>query len=262
MDLHINGISTLGYVGGNLGASYGYSLNAHLSLNAGMEYSQLGSSTKPLNFIKELVILDSEEDMLTMRYVFNRYRERQRAHYLNFIPLNVEYADGRLYCAAGVKVGLNMGATSVTMADMETTGEYPEYIGTYKDMPDHYFTQQNVQTTNSIDFKVNVMASAEVGINIARDVQKSDPVRLALFCDYGLSNIAKKSGALPSSSNSAVEQNPNLVVIASEEHPEIVSFNSLTTTMSNHVTSLMVGLKLVIFFESPSTKKVYPCFCQ
>jgi hypothetical protein len=247
LDLHLSSISTLGHAGGVLGVGYGYSFGEHMAVNAGVEYAQLGSSTKPVNFDTERQMLDTEGDILTMRYSLHRYRERQRAHYLSIMPVSAEYASGRFYCAAGAKIGMLVAATSLTMANVETTGSYLEYLGTFKEMPEHYFTQTDVRTANKINFKVTITASAEVGVNIAGNVQKSDPMRIALFCDYGLNNISK--------ANSEMRQ------IRYEANPTMISFNSLAGSTPSRITSFMVGLKLTIFFKSPSTKRIYPCLC-
>ena len=246
LDLHLSGIPALGYVGGTLGVGYGYSFGEHLAVNTGVEYSLLGSYTRPVSFTTERPIFDTEEDFLTILYSFYRYRERQRAHYLNIMPVSVEYADGWFYCAAGAKVGLNVRATSVTMANATLSGDYEKYRGIFLGVP--YLPQISVQTTNSIRLGANIMASAEVGVNIAADEQKSAPLRIALFCDYGLSNIAKPSAM------ARVSYDDDVI-------PSMVSFNSLTNSDANRITSLMVGLKLIIFFKSPGTKRIYPCFC-
>jgi hypothetical protein len=247
IDLHLSSISTLGHAGGVLGVGYGYSFGEHLAVNAGVEYAQLGSSTKPVSFDTERQMLDTEGDLLTMRYSFRRYRERQRAHYLSIMPVSAEYASGRFYCAAGAKIGMLVAATSVTMANVETTGSYLEYLGTFKEMPEHYFTQTDVRTANNINFGLNITASAEAGVNIAGNVQKSDPLRIALFCDYGLNNISK--------ANSEMGQ------IRYEANPTMISFNSLAGSAPRRITSFMLGLKLTIFFKSPNTKRIYPCLC-
>jgi opacity protein-like surface antigen len=247
LDLHLSSIATLGSAGGNLGAGYGYSFSDHLAVNVGVEYSQLGSSTKPVSFETERQMSDTEGDLFTMRYSFSRFRERQRAHFINIMPASVEYADGRLYCAAGAKVGVHIGATSITAADMETMGDYLSYLPPFKEMPDHYFTQTSIRTENNINLKVNITASVEAGINVARRAQKSNPLRIALFCDYGLNNITKQSAGM--------EQ------IKYGENPVKVSFNSTAQSASNRTTSLIAGVKMTLFFKSPNTKRIYPCFC-
>jgi hypothetical protein len=60
-----------------------------------------------------------------MRYHFSQYRERQRARYINLLPLSVEHTRGRFSCAAGAKVGLHLSATAVTtVSDMKAEGVY------------------------------------------------------------------------------------------------------------------------------------------
>jgi hypothetical protein len=250
LDLHLNDISTLGYAGGSLGVGYGYSFGERWSINAGVEYAQLSSSVKPFNFAMEVEMLDTEEMPFVMRYDFSRYRERQHAHYINVLPLSVEYARGKFYCAAGAKAGLLLSATAVTTASyMETAGKYPQYIGNFKEMPEHFFTKNyNLQAKNRVRFGVNLMASAEVGMNIARSAPKRDPLRVALFCDYGLSNIRQSSGKAR--------------ITINEANPAIVSLNDLAGSEPLRIASLLVGLKLTVFFKSPATKRIYPCFCD
>jgi hypothetical protein len=248
LDLHLSNVSTLGYAGGSLGVGYGYSFSERWSINAGVEYTQLSSSIKPFDFAMEVEMLDTEEMPFIMRYDFSRYRERQHAHYINVLPLSVEYARGRFYCAVGAKAGLHLSATAVTTAShMETAGRYPQYIGDFTEMPDHYFDQKpNLREENRIRFGLNLMASAEVGMNI-RNAPKRDPLRIALFCDYGLSNIQQSSG--------------KALITIYEANPTIVNLNSLAGSTPKRITALLVGLKLTVFFKSPSTKRVYPCFC-
>jgi hypothetical protein len=181
-----------------------------------------------------------------MHYSFNRYQEHQYARYLN-VPLSVEYSYGRFYCATGIKAGLNTGATSVTTVNyMETKGEYEKYIGIFEEMPDHFFTKTNIRTVNRIRFKANVMASAEVGMNIARSVQNTNPLRISVFCDYGLSNIRQSAGK---------------ALVTYGEDPAVVNFNSLAGNLPNRITTSIAGVKLTVFLKSPSTKRIYPCFC-
>jgi hypothetical protein len=249
LNFHLNDVVTLGYAGGSLGAGYGYSFGEHLSVNAGAEYSLLGSSVEPFRFAEEVKRVDSEGENFTMYYSFYRYRERQYAYYINIMPVSVEYAYGRFYGAAGVKVGIPLGATSVSIAAdyMKTTGEYDDYIGEFEQIPDHGFDQTEVKTSKSIKFRVNITASAEVGMNIARSVQKSNPLRVAIFCDYGLANIKQSSDA---------------VLITYEENSIEPRFNSLAGSRPQRITSFMLGLKLALFFKSPATKRIYPCFCS
>ena len=248
LDLHLSSIPTLGHAGGCLGGGYGYSLSENIAVNAGVEYALLGSATKPAGFTVERPIFDTEDDFLTILYSFSRYAERQRAHSINIMPVSVEYADGWFYCAAGTKVGLLVSANAVTAADAELKGDYEKYRGTFQEIP--YLPKISVRTANSISLRVNLMASAEVGVNIAgsSSTKKSDPLRIALFCDYGLSNISKASGS-------------KRVRYDDEVVPSMVNFNSLTDSDANRITSLLVGLKLTVYFKSSKTKRVYPCFC-
>jgi hypothetical protein len=246
LDLHLDNVSTLGFVGGILGVGYGYSFNARWAANAGVEYALLGSSIRPFGFTTELQMLDTEGTPFIMHYSFNRYQERQYARYLN-VPLSVEYASGKLYYVAGVKAGLHVGATSITTVNqVETKGEYERYIGAFEEMPDHFFTKTDVRTANSIRFGTNIIASAEVGMNIARNEQKTNPLRIGVFCDYGLSNIQQSAGKEP---------------VRYEENPIFINSNNMAGNVPQRITSFMVGLKLTVFFKSPNTKRVYPCFC-
>jgi hypothetical protein len=114
-------------------------------------------------------------------------------------------------------------------------------------MPDHFFTtSHNLQGVTPVRFGVNLTASAEVGI--ARSAPKRPPLRIALFCDYGLSNIKQNTG--------------KALIAIYEPNPTIVSLNSSAGSVPQRITSLLVVLKLTAFFKSPATKRVYPCFCQ
>ncbi|MDR1022347.1 MAG: hypothetical protein LBL94_03610 [Prevotellaceae bacterium] len=245
LDLHLNDIAAQGGLGGNLGAGYGYALSAHWAISTGLEFALVGSSTKPVTPATERKLRDTEGATLTMRYTFNRYQERQQAHYLN-IPLSVEYAHGMFYGGVGAKVGLLLSATAVTAASpVVTAGEYDDYIGSFEDMPDHFFTKNDTRATNPLSLATNIMVCAEAGVNLTRIRQKL-PLRAALFCDYGISNLQKSAG------KELVEYGDN---------PLNVTLNSIAANASTRITSLMAGLKLTLFLKAATPKRDYPCNC-
>jgi hypothetical protein len=245
LDLHLNDIAAQGGLGGSLGAGYGYMFSAHWGISMGLEFALTGSSTKPVTPTTERKLRDTEGATFTMRYTFNRYRERQQAHYLN-IPLSVEYAHGMFYGGVGAKAGLFLSATAVTAASpVETAGEYDDYIGTFEDMPDHFFAKNDIQATSSLSLATSIMVCAEAGVNLAHIRQKL-PLRVALFCDYGISNLQKSAG------KELVEYGDN---------PLNVTLNSIAGNASTRITSLMAGLKLTLILKSIAPKRVYPCNC-
>lgn len=240
----------LGYAGGSAGVGYSFAFNPSWSVNAGVELARLSSSTKAYTFDDSQEREDSEGMTFTMQYRYHRYKEYQHAHYLN-LPLSLGYTYQKFYALAGAKVGLQLQSSyRVKINPLETSGSYPQFIGDFEDMPNHYFSSKPREEKGSITLGANLMASVEAGVNLVQREQKNI-WRLALFCDYGLINI--HSGA---SSKNLIEYDNN--------NPLNIHANSLLYSNQNKgesIKSLMVGVKVTRLLIGKPISRRYRCNC-
>jgi hypothetical protein len=125
------------------------------------------------------------------------YQETQRATYIH-VPLMLQFQTAgrhKFYVAAGAKAGLALsGKYETTVANLETSGYFPESDQTFTNMPSRGFTTvQKPSWTGTIDFGLNVSAAAEVGARWAMGKQMA--LYTGVYLDYGLLDVAPEKAA-------------------------------------------------------------------
>jgi hypothetical protein len=250
LNMPASDLKTAGLAGGHIGVGYAFALMPNWYITTGAELSFVGSSSKSMDFIQSRELHDTEGMLFTMNYHFDRYKEFQYAKYVN-VPLTVEYSLGKYYFAAGPKVGFHIATSTMNRAKpMTTTGRYEQLIGEFEDMPNHFYTSRNVKNKNKIDLGLDIMASAEAGINLMTD-SYHDILRLGVFVDYGLMNLKKPAPV--------GYQDPD--DIEYRENPlDVYLNNHIGNSATRKVTSFMAGVKLTYLIKGMGIRSDYPCF--
>ena len=145
-----------------------------------------------------------------------------------------------------VKVGFPITATA-KIADytVNTQGYFPAEDCTYDDLPQYGFGTYNCAgSKTNLDFALNVMTAAEVGVKWKIGGSKNS-VCTVIYADYGLSDIQKTK-------NKTFVQN-ELTEINPQTAPVIVS-QYAGKPFTDNVTLLSVGIKLRVTFGIGNTE--------
>lgn len=229
--------------GGQAGIGYSYFFTPHWSILTGVEVALYHAKSNLSNFSDSYnVIFANEADNYTYKYKLDSYKETQQALYLN-IPLMAQYQTGgkhKFYMALGGKVGFPLMANAKTVDyDVKTEGYFPAEGRTYDDLPQHGFGTYNYdgKKNNLEKFRINFMASAEMGIKLKAGVKNA--VYTGIYADYVFSNINKNNDNVFVQS-SLTGNNPQMSPVVESQYGG--------KSFANKITALAVGLKVRIAF--------------
>ena len=136
-----------------------------------------------------------------------------------------------------------------------------EFIDPFTGMPEHmFFNDYVLEQKGKVDFKTNVMASAEIGWRLGHidnstgfDVPKPKTLyRIGLFADYGIFDVHYRSNkpavVLPETFNA-------------ENMTSDMAVNDILSTSQAQkiVNNLLVGVKFTVLFQLPEPKKCVFC---
>lgn len=249
--------------GAGAGVSFLYELQyKHFLMHTGVGTDLTWSSS--IYKAPELTRPAVEYPTMQVHYDFSRYTDQHSYSYLN-VPLMFGGIFNDFFFLVGGKVGILPYLTSLsTKSDVRLFATDEEFIDPMYDIYTHglqsYSLSANKQSFNLNN--INVMASAEIGINLdkwlvpqpkkgqRRSWRYKPPVkecmhyRLSFFADYGLMNLL------------------NYQSNATSPQGELVQFNSLTDLIpysplgytpnkNNALNNLFVGVKFVFTYEPP-----------
>ena len=209
------------------------------------------------------------------RYTFSLFIETT-TYGVGYVPVMFGGNWDKAYFLVGAKIGmLPFAGTTQSRSQVQTWATDPDIIDPLYDLPTH-----DMGTFDIIGLKqpvtypfLNVMFSAEVGLNLdkrawvsekerkkmdraqryrnmrrKKSLRERTHVRLALFADYGLSNLHAYT--------------PNATAYGAEPEGGIVAFNGLTDLQpksmlgfapykESALNNLLMGVKVAVRFELP-----------
>ena len=265
-----------GLAGGNLQIGYEWQRRQFL-LHTGLEFASVNSKSRLQPFALQTDYVEQGVSMIE-HFKFRDFTEQQLAGQFS-IPLMVGgIFQDRYYFLAGVKVGMPVYAKTTTSSTVQTTLTDPTLIGELGeqgDIPAHHVLTTQETFSSSLMGKVNVQASAEVGISIngflpqkkavrkpapqQRGKKKKQPLpyyfRVALFCDYGITNALAAAADRPL--GVLQRELAEVIVPAAVSAPRDIQLASLGQASARY-NSLLVGLKFTALLQMNRPKVVEP----
>lgn len=282
-----------GGIGAGIGGGYQLRANKFM-FNTGIEFAFINSVTKIDNLTGETVVnaINSNRadgtpiNTVMVRYGYRKYNDSQRAGIIN-VPIMAGMRLGgkyNYYFLAGTKVGLpvfgfnsSKGKVNMEVYDKIETST-PVLIANY----DNRTIKGNTNTSN-LD-NINVMASAEFGLELNQWLDKTEKVkkkaknrrekgskmgrrqqfvretprmRAALFVDYGLTNINKNenSGGQLSSVPTHFSLANMGKEVTFENHNLLTTNSAFDNGKVKRVNPFIVGVKGSVFFDVTKPKR-------
>ncbi|MCQ2347752.1 MAG: hypothetical protein MJZ65_01020 [Paludibacteraceae bacterium] len=132
-------------------------------------------------------------DVLT--YQINDRRDVVRTFYLE-VPVLFGGAYNGFYGLLGAKLNMALWGKIYMQQNVTSTAVYNQFNGVSHEMDNHGYRNlvQIKQTGKKIDFRTDVLLSAELGYEFRRDAGR---YRLGAYVDYGLLNLAPSSDVNP-----------------------------------------------------------------
>ncbi len=218
--------------------------------NRDMAYSMWGKDSRWLPSGKGGNLVDSRNipiDMLT--YSTSERKDIARTLYLQ-IPILFGGNINGFYGMAGAKLNLALWGKTHVSQNVTSTADYDIFIGTHEEMDNHGYrkTVPVKADGGQVPFKIDIMASAEIGYEFHRNTVR---YRLAAFADYGLLNINPNSADyaffIPFDKKWNFDQ-------FEMQH----AFNSEWTD-GKKMHNLFAGIKFTVLFDLPPADKCILC---
>lgn len=182
-------------LGGAIKAGYIYSLNNHIGIGTGIEFSQYKQDVFLSN--SSATLSNFEIDPSTSAFSYNvtasNYKERQTLHAIQ-IPLFVQYKKNinkgiDLNFRAGAKYFLPVNyKIKATASRVNGTAYYPDVNLTIDDLPEYGFgSQNNYSASGEYQTKGIVMSMFELGFTF--DMGARNALYVAMFLENGYGSI-------------------------------------------------------------------------
>lgn len=246
-----------GGAGGLLGFSYErHNGNFVYSLGAEFDYKLVNIARNDFNVVVGMI--DTEGDYLNYTYHFTDFGDQYQIAYVN-IPLMFGYSNDKIYFLVGGKFGINAFNKYRVTSHLRTTGRYLFAMEDFTDMPDHFFTDVDLDNSANFNLDYSLIGSAEYGYNLPQgNTDSKMRFRVGVFADYGFKNIRfnKKYH------EGDADGNVIILPTAAGSNPLDVTLNSLMTasevSYQHNFNPLLVGIKLTVLFELPMNES---CKC-
>ena len=197
------GLSIPGGGTGMIGFGYlmKYKNNFNFSVNLELMYMNSTTRLDSIQYFGDFRYRDQVTDVEMDYYMnFHKLREQQNRLSIN-LPIMFGAQFNRYYFMVGAKAGLSLLGNFSTKSLMTTWLVDPTIIDPLENIPNHTLTTRTVKGKGSLDFGIDIAASAEFGVimdewmpeswlGIGKGKRKK-PIsyRLGVFVDYGVINI-------------------------------------------------------------------------
>lgn len=246
-----------GFVGG--GAGLGYQMRyKQLLMTVGAEFttynSIMGLANTPEGLFNRSYGMAPYSDVMTYHYSFAHVSERIIGGFVQLpILFGMELRELPLYWQAGLKVGMGLMGKSQFSGQLTTTITDLELIEGLEDMYNHSLvTDQPVERpANSVSLGLNLAATAEVGVNLDRWIEKGPRMRLGIFADYGLLNVNAYKPA-----PNAQDIPMRMLEVADPLAFPVNSALATTSAANAQVHPFLVGAKISVWFDLPRKQLV------
>lgn len=192
--------------------------------------------------------IDKDQYVFTYRYHFSKRHDRYTTIGLQ-IPLMAGFSVNNLILTAGCKLKWNGLCSASVKSNVETWGEYPQFIDPFTGMPEHQFhSSTSVARRGAYRFKPEIALSIEFAWVITPRYQ------LAFYADYGVTDCSSDGkGDLLSVPFVFSEE------VSMLEDVQFTHWLGSNRMNGGHLHSLTAGVRFSVFF--PTAKK-YPCRCM
>ena len=251
-------------VGGAGGLGFGYEMHKGAFIfTAGLGANISYNPVKGKN--AEYVLYDQTDfdpvapDVLDYHYEMADRQDK----YLNLalqIPVLVGFQKGRFYMLGGVKLGYIMNLNTSMNATISSYGDYTRSIGIVRVDNYNFFQGAKISKSGKATFRPDVALSIELGVNLGEEFlpgynrfRPKHHYRIAVFADYGLTDIHDKSKLAPLSL-------PQQYSAAKNAMRDGVGMRDiLSSGMSGKVNNLLVGIKFTTLFDLPEPRRCTMC---
>ncbi|EAP87379.1 hypothetical protein CA2559_01450 [Croceibacter atlanticus HTCC2559] len=192
LDYSLNGASLRNGKGGQVGVHYGYHLSENYSLQLGLEFQSVSSSSRYEVIRGSYNATDSEGEDFEFRYRGTNFQEQQKAQFVS-IPLVVQYETSgvsRFYIAVGGKVALPIDTYYETdIKTLNTSGFYRQYnVELFDPEFAGFGTYRNINV-NDQDLELKTAFSATLELGIKQMLSSNNSIYIGLFFDYGINDL-------------------------------------------------------------------------
>jgi len=244
-----------GFVGGGLGIGYQLRYKQML-MTTGLEFntynSVMGVENTPEGTLTRTLGVQQYPSMV-YTYTFDPLKEQIIGGFVQIpVLLGMELKKVPVFWQAGLKVGLGVLGQSSPSGTFSTTITDRELMRPLENMYSHTLvTEQSLdRPSNTLQFGLNVAATAEVGINLDRWVKASPRLRASVFVDYGFVNsLSYKAAPGAQDLPTRMMETPNPL-----DFP-VNSALATTSAAKAVVNPFLVGAKLAVWFDLPRKKK-------
>jgi hypothetical protein len=239
---------TGGKLQSGVGLGYTYSFTPRWGIVSGVELKYFTADAEVSNFADRAGMVysyDGRTEEMYFNSSLSGFKENQKATILQ-IPLLAEYRfsiddeGSTWFVAAGAKFGFGVsGKYTATANRLVTTGYFPEWEQTFRNMPEHGFVaRDNVAWSDKLKFGFNASFTVETGARISLTPRLG--IYTGIYFDLGSANILSKS------TTGVVSYRP--------DDPETFAYNSIlrTTQQSSgeqfviKINLLSIGVKLKV----------------
>lgn len=171
------------------------------------------------------------------------------------ILFGMEHKNVPLFWQAGVKVGYGLFSRSTLKGDLTTTIEDDELIAGLTNMYKHTLVNNEKidRPANSVNFGLNVAATAEIGINFDQWINSKARVRLSVFADYGVLNALSYKAA-DGAQDLPMQLPLNKAGVSPLDYTVNASY-ATTAAKDAKVNPFLVGAKIAVWFDLPRKQK-------
>ncbi|MBO4690336.1 MAG: OmpA family protein [Paludibacteraceae bacterium] len=245
-----------GFVGGGLG--FGYQMRyRQMILTTGLEFNTYNSvmafSNQPDGTMLLHYGMEPYAATMTYNYAFDQMRDKLIGGFAQLpILCGMEFSSVPIFWQAGLKVGMGVMGRSTLLGNMTTSITDKELMVDLEQMYGHTLVsdEEISRPSTSVQFGLNLAASAEIGVNLDQWINASPRLRASLFADYGILNSLSYKAA------DGAQDVPMQMMVAANPLDFPVNSTLNTTSAANaQVHPFLVGAKLAVWFDLPRKQK-------
>ena len=243
------GASSFG-VGPEGGLGFAYQLQyRHFVFSTGLGMT-VGSASfhSPDSMVSLPNSIDKDQYVFTYRYQFSKRHDRYTTIGLQ-IPIMAGFSVNNLILMAGCKLKWYGLCSTNVKSNVETWGEYPQFVDPFTGMPEHqFYSATSVTRRGAYRLKPEIALSLEAAWVITPRYQ------LAVYADYGINNIGSDGIGNLISVPSVFSEETSML-----EDVQFTHWLGSDRMNGGQLHSLTAGVRFTVFF--PLSKK-YPCRCM
>lgn len=186
-----DGMKVPGGFAGGLHIGYEYR-EGRFWFGGGGEFEYFSSLCSSDISVPDVYFKDTRELAGKMKYTMHSQRDEMQNWGMARVYIMAGYWSGNnnkdgFYVGGGLKIGSKFDLHNSTRVKYSTSAEYDRYIDDYEDMPNHYYTNNDVKDTVSFGTMLSLSIEGEIGWDLK--VDRCNKLKVAFFVETGLNNI-------------------------------------------------------------------------